>query len=62
MLGYWLVENYNERTNNLNVGSHTIHISEEVINSLTGIPNGEVVVQGKRRSITNDQVVAEYIA
>ncbi|MFS7995131.1 hypothetical protein Hanom_Chr12g01114421 [Helianthus anomalus] len=48
MLGYWLVEKYNEITNNLNVGNHTIQINEELINSLKGIPNREVPVQGKK--------------
>ncbi|XP_035836673.1 interaptin-like [Helianthus annuus] len=48
MLGYWLVKIYNEKTNNLNVGNHTIHINEELINSLTNIPDGMVPVQGKK--------------
>ncbi|MFS7947091.1 hypothetical protein Hanom_Chr06g00544011 [Helianthus anomalus] len=58
MLGYWLVENYNEGTNNLNVGTHTIHINAELIHSLMGIPYENVVVTTKRSS-KNDNVVAE---
>ncbi|MFS7930553.1 hypothetical protein Hanom_Chr04g00345651 [Helianthus anomalus] len=50
MLGYWLVENYNEKTNHLNVGNHTVHINEELINSLTCIPNGRVPAQMKKKA------------
>ena len=62
MLGYWLVENYNEKTNTLNVGNHTIHMNEELINSLTGIPNGRVPVNMKKRPTAKDHVVAEWKA
>ncbi|KAJ0752777.1 hypothetical protein HanPI659440_Chr09g0328211 [Helianthus annuus] len=62
MLGYWLVENYNEKTNTLNVGNHTVHMNEESIYSLTGIPNGRVPVNMTKRPTTKDQVVAAWKA
>ncbi|MFS8001497.1 hypothetical protein Hanom_Chr13g01191071 [Helianthus anomalus] len=59
MLGYWLVQNYNEEANNSNVGNHTIHINAGLIHSLTGILNGNVAMMTKRTS-KNDKVVAEW--
>ncbi|MFS8007536.1 hypothetical protein Hanom_Chr14g01262171 [Helianthus anomalus] len=59
MLGYLLVENYNVETNSLNLGNYTIHITAELMHSLTVIPNRNVTMTAKRSS-NNGTVVAEW--
>lgn len=51
-MAYWLVSNYDPRTNELNVGNHTIKITDQTVHDILGIPKGNISVidQNKPRA------------
>ncbi|KAM0063470.1 hypothetical protein Hdeb2414_s0003g00091241 [Helianthus debilis subsp. tardiflorus] len=59
-LGYWLLSNYNPSDNILNLGSHTIKITRELVHQTLGIPMGKVHLTEKKKPSRKDPVVAEF--
>ncbi|KAI3711706.1 hypothetical protein L1987_70248 [Smallanthus sonchifolius] len=56
----WLVSNYNENTNTLNVGTHLIKITPSLVHKVLGLPNGSKKVRELSRPTISDPVVAEF--
>ncbi|MFS7968079.1 hypothetical protein Hanom_Chr09g00793331 [Helianthus anomalus] len=48
-LGYWLVRNYDEQYNTLNIGNHMIEITRDSVHDVFGIPKGNVIVREKNK-------------
>ncbi|MFS7905014.1 hypothetical protein Hanom_Chr01g00042781 [Helianthus anomalus] len=48
-LGYWLVRNYDEQYNTLNIGNHKIEITRDSVHDVCGIPKGNVIVREKNK-------------
>lgn len=59
-MGYWLVKNYDAETCTLNVGSHLIQITPELVHKIFGIPMGKIEVEEHQRPRDSDPVVAEW--
>ncbi|MFS7977297.1 hypothetical protein Hanom_Chr10g00902361 [Helianthus anomalus] len=60
-LGWWPVKNYDHKTCVLNVGSHQIHITEELVHEIFGVPRGVKLVEEVERARANfSEVVAEW--
>ncbi|XP_076911406.1 uncharacterized protein LOC143569346 [Bidens hawaiensis] len=47
-LGYWLLTNYDHVTNSVNVGTHKIQITKEMVKDVLGIPMGEEYCNGNK--------------
>ena len=61
-LGFWLLRNYDPETCTLNVGSHTISITRELVHNIFGVPMGELEIEETQRPRTADAVVGEWNA
>ncbi|MFS7984868.1 hypothetical protein Hanom_Chr11g00991741 [Helianthus anomalus] len=60
MLGLWLVNNYNYHSNTLNVGTHTIKITPELIRDVLGIPMGDVEVTNVERPSNSYAIIRQW--
>ncbi|XP_076889859.1 uncharacterized protein LOC143540771 isoform X2 [Bidens hawaiensis] len=58
-LGYWLLINYNNRLNELNIGSGVIKITPQKVHEVLGIPMGKIPVLGKNRPILGEDVTTD---
>ncbi|KAJ0552986.1 hypothetical protein HanRHA438_Chr08g0343231 [Helianthus annuus] len=60
-LGWWLVKNYDHKTCILNAGSQQIHITEELVHEIFGVPRGVKLVEEVERARADfNEVVAEW--
>ncbi|KAM0040633.1 hypothetical protein Hdeb2414_s0012g00396271 [Helianthus debilis subsp. tardiflorus] len=59
-LGLWLVTNYDHQNNCLNVGTHTIQITRELIADVLGIPMGDVRVNYVKKPSKKDPVILRW--
>ncbi|KAK9065230.1 hypothetical protein SSX86_016613 [Deinandra increscens subsp. villosa] len=60
-LGQWLVNNYDENNNTLNIGSCKLNVTPLEVSQILGIPMGEELVSKKERPRgTTDEVLAEF--
>lgn len=59
-LGRWLVDNYDANSNSLNVGSHKIEITRELVSDVLGIPNGKRGITEIKNPSYKDLVIAEW--
>ncbi|KAJ0600291.1 hypothetical protein HanIR_Chr03g0114921 [Helianthus annuus] len=48
-LGYWLVRNYDEQYNTLNIGNHKIQITRDSVHDVFCIPKGQNPVREKNK-------------
>ncbi|MFS7942557.1 hypothetical protein Hanom_Chr06g00489771 [Helianthus anomalus] len=60
MLGLWLVNNYNYHSNTLNVGTHKIKITPELIRDVLGIPMGDVEVTDVERPSNSYAIIRQW--
>ncbi|XP_076925140.1 uncharacterized protein LOC143587858 [Bidens hawaiensis] len=58
-LGYWLLMNYNNRLNELNIGSGVIKITPQKVHEVLGIPMGKIPVLGKSRPRLGEDVTID---
>ncbi|XP_076918209.1 uncharacterized protein LOC143578544 [Bidens hawaiensis] len=58
-LGYWLLMNYNNRLNELNIGSGVIKITPQKVHEVLGIPMGKIPVLGKSRPRLGEDVTTD---
>ncbi|MFS7995906.1 hypothetical protein Hanom_Chr12g01123581 [Helianthus anomalus] len=59
-LGLWLVTNYDHQNNCLNVGTHTIQITRELIADVLGIPMGDVRLNYVKKPSKKDPVILRW--
>ncbi|KAF5818944.1 hypothetical protein HanXRQr2_Chr02g0071961 [Helianthus annuus] len=60
-LGWWLMKNYDPKTRLLNYGSYHIHITEELVHDIFGVPRGKIEIKETERARSDfHEVVAEW--
>ena len=59
-LGYWLTNNYEPTINTLNLGTHNVVITPNLVQEVLGIPMGKVKVKELSKPKMSDPVVAEF--
>ena len=58
-LGYWLLMNYNNHLNELNIGSCVFKITPQKVHEVLGIPMGKIPVLGKNRPRLGEDVTTD---
>ncbi|XP_022004468.2 uncharacterized protein LOC110902032 [Helianthus annuus] len=59
-LGYWLLLNYDHKTNELNVGNRKIEITPSKVHDVLGVPKGEISVYEKPKLTKRDAIREQW--
>ncbi|KAK9065404.1 hypothetical protein SSX86_016787 [Deinandra increscens subsp. villosa] len=59
-LGYWLLSNYDHKTNMLNIGSEKLKLTAQIVNRILGIPMGKLEVDEVDKGAYVDPVILEW--
>ncbi|KAJ0807031.1 hypothetical protein HanOQP8_Chr00c130g0765351 [Helianthus annuus] len=59
-LGYWLLLNYDHKTNELNVGNRKIEITPSKVHDVLGVPMGEISVYEKPKLTKRDAIREQW--
>ncbi|MFS7900816.1 hypothetical protein Hanom_Chr00s141832g01819321 [Helianthus anomalus] len=59
-LGYWLLVNYDHKSNELNVGNRIIKIKPSKVHDVFGVPMGKITISEKRKVSKKDVIREEW--